>query len=131
MKFIRRLVFLLALVSVFIYLSIFSSIAYHPDNIDLDKQGDEFTVAAKVLNGLSNLLSYSDKISSFGFWPVSQTRVNSEILANQFSPEKMTDLVTKTDTIIDKNILKNEEKVDFLSIKQKIQERLLEDWFRP
>lgn len=131
MRFIRHLIFLLALVSVFIYLSVFSSIAYHPENTDLDRQSDKFEIATKILNGLSNLLTYSDKISSFGFWPVSQTKINSEILANQLSTDKITEFTNNSEVIINENFGKNAEKIDFFSIKQKIQERLLEDWSRP
>lgn len=129
MKLIRHIIILLALVSVFIYLSVFSSLAYRINGEDLTKQEDKFKVTEKVLNNLGGLLVYSEKITPVNYENLSQLKINEDFLDNSFNLEKIPNINEKKPMINWDDL--QLEKANFSPgiIWERIKKRLLENWF--
>ena len=137
MKFIRHIIIALAFIAVFIWVSVFYSTEYSGDKIDLSVTEDKSPAVKVALNGLSQLLSYADKIPMLNFLPVAKIGANYEIEAtkdiyhdlkanveNKYNVGE--DVVSLAPVVVDSSI----KSISWSDIVNKVKTALSKDWFR-
>ena len=85
MKFIRQIVIILALISTFICLTVFSGTKYTSNNINLNSVEDKLPIVSVVLSKISEFLPYSNKILAISSSPEVKS-INTAITPENVKP---------------------------------------------
>ena len=126
MKFIRHIIIALAFIAVFIWVSVFYSTEYSGDKIDLSVTEDKSPAVKVALNGLSQLLSYADKIPMLNFLPVAKD-IYHDLKANVENKYNVgEDVVSLAPVVVDSSI----KSISWSDIVNKVKTALSKDWFR-
>ena len=89
MKFIRQIVIILALISAFICLTVFSGTQYTSNTVNLSSTEDKLPIVSIVLSKISEFLPYSNKILTISSSPEvkdAYNQVNTAITPENVKP---------------------------------------------
>ena len=76
MKLVRQIIFILAALSAFIYLTIFSALEYNNEKTDLSATEDRLPIAKELLKGVSGLVSIMEKMPLLRLIPTDLEKVS-------------------------------------------------------
>jgi predicted RNA-binding protein with RPS1 domain len=136
MKLIRQIVLLLAFISAFICLTVFSTVEYPADNPNLNATEDKLPLVKTFLANLDALLSLSDKVP-VKVLPVTQigddyeSRVIKEVYNKVNDTSDKTNITEKTTKQIFGETASSTAPIDLSNLFDKIKNALAKDWFRP
>lgn len=98
MKLVRQIIFILAALSAFIYLTIFSAIEYNGEESDFSTAEDRLPIAKEAIKGVAGLVSIMEKIPLLRLIPTDLEKVNLDKSKLEESYEDIDFLVEAEET---------------------------------
>lgn len=138
MKLIRQVVIALALLAIFISLSVFSTVEYTGEEADLNNKEDKLPLVKAALTKFDDFLSVINNIPILGLLPAAKVGADYETETVKNIYNKVED-VSKNNPNIKEEIpaqlvgiaAEELDNIDLVDLTTKVREILSKDWFRP